>query len=239
MRKIIILFSLLFISIQSQSQSESQTDVFNALLKTYVSTEGNVDYKGLKKNKALLNLYLEYLEKTKPVKNWSVPKAKAFWINAYNAYTIKLILDSYPLKKITDIKRKGKNAWKIDFAVIGGKSYSLDYIEHNILRSWNDPRVHVAINAASKSGARFPNFAFTAENIETSLESLMKEFINDHTKNEITLDDMKVSKIFRWYLEDFTSKKTLISYINKYSDVLVNDGAVVSHLEYNWDLNEK
>ena len=112
MRKIIILFSLLFISIQSQSQ----TDVFNALLKTYVSKEGNVDYKGLRKNRALLDLYLKHLEKTVPGKKWSASKAKSFWINAYNAYTIKLILDSYPLKKITDIKRKGRNAWKIPFA---------------------------------------------------------------------------------------------------------------------------
>ena len=236
MRKTIILFCLLFISIQS----EAQTDVFNALLKTYVSKEGNVDYKGLRKNRALLDLYLKHLEKTVPGKKWSATKAKAFWINAYNAYTIKLILDSYPLKKITDIKRKGRNAWKIPFAVIGKKTYSLDYIEHKILRRWHDdPRIHVAINAASKSGPRFANYAFTTKNIETKLEALMKEFINDTTKNKIASGKIEVSKMFEWYQEDFTIKHSLVDYINKYSDIQVNDGAEVVYMEYNWDLNGK
>ncbi|WBX73910.1 DUF547 domain-containing protein [Tenacibaculum pacificus] len=236
MRKIIILFSLLFVSIQSQSQ----TDVFNALLKTYVSTEGDIDYKGLRKNKALLDLYLKHLEKTVPQKKWSTSKAKAFWINAYNAYTIKLIVDSYPLKKITDIKRKGKNAWKIPIATVGKKIYSLDHIEHKILRRWHDdPRIHVAINAASKSGPRFPNFAFTEKNIESSLELLMKNFLNDSNKNQITPDDIEISKIFEWYLEDFTVKSSLRDYINKYSNTLINDRATIKYLEYNWDLNEK
>lgn len=236
MRKTIILFCLLFISIQS----EAQTDVFNALLKTYVSKEGNVDYKGLRKNRALLDLYLKHLEKTIPGKKWSATKAKAFWINAYNAYTIKLILDSYPLKKITDIKRKGRNAWKIPFAVIGKKTYSLDYIEHKILRRWHDdPRIHVAINAASKSGPRFANYAFTTKNIEVKLEALMKEFINDTTKNKISSAKVEVSKIFEWYQEDFTIKHSLVDYINKYSDIQVNDGAEVVYMEYKWDLNGK
>jgi hypothetical protein len=236
MRKIIILFSLLFISIQSQSQ----TDVFNALLKTYVSSEGNVDYKGLRKNRALLDLYLKHLEKTVPGKKWSASKAKSFWINAYNAYTIKLILDSYPLKKITDIKRKGRNAWKIPFAVIGKKTYSLDYIEHKILRRWHDDaRIHVAINAASKSGPRFANFAFTSKNIEPMLELLMKEFINDATKNKISSAKVEVSKMFEWYQEDFTLEQSLVDYINKYSDTQVNDGAEVVYLEYDWNLNGK
>jgi hypothetical protein len=236
MRKTIILFCLLFISIQS----EAQRDVFNALLKTYVSKQGNVDYKGLRKNRALLDLYLKHLEKTVPGKKWSATKAKAFWINAYNAYTIKLILDSYPLKKITDIKRKGRNAWKIPFAVIGKKTYSLDYIEHKILRRWHDdPRIHVAINAASKSGPRFANYAFTTKNIEVKLEALMKEFINDTTKNKISSAKVEVSKIFEWYQEDFTIKHSLVDYINKYSDIQVNDGAEVLYMEYNWDLNGK
>jgi len=236
MRKTIILFSLLFISMQSQSQ----TDVFNALLKTYVSSQGNVDYKGLRKNRALLDLYLKHLEKTVPGKKWSASKAKAFWINAYNAYTIKLILDSYPLKKITDIKRKGRNAWKIPFAVIGKKTYSLDYIEHKILRRWHDdPRIHVAINAASKSGPRFANFAFTTKNIETKLDVLMKQFINDSTKNKISSGKVEVSKIFEWYQEDFTIKHSLVDYLNKYSNTKVNDGAEIVYMVYDWNLNGK
>ncbi len=236
MRKIIIITCLLFISVQAQAQ----TDVFDALLKTYVDKKGNVDYRGLRKNRALLDIYLKHLEKTIPGKRWSSNKAKAFWINAYNAYTIKLILDSYPLKKITDIKRKGRNAWKIEMAVIGKKAYSLDYIEHKILRRWyDDPRIHAGINAASISGPQFVNFAFTEKNINSKLEELMKRFINDPTKNVIELDKVAVSKIFEWYQEDFTIKSTLIDYINKYSKVKANDNAEVVYLDYDWNLNEK
>ncbi|MGB1042077.1 MAG: DUF547 domain-containing protein [Tenacibaculum sp.] len=236
MRKTLTLFCLLFISIQSQAQ----TDVFDALLKTYVNSKGNVDYKGLRKNRAVLNIYLEHLKKTVPGKKWSSNQAKSFWINAYNAYTIKLVLDSYPLKKITDIKRKGRNAWKIPFAVVGNKTYSLDYIEHKILRRWHDdPRIHVAINAASKSGPRFANYAFTAKNIERKLEELMKAFINDPTKNKITINKVEVSKMFEWYQEDFTIKHSLVDYINKYSELQVNDNAEVAYLEYDWNLNGK
>lgn len=124
MRKIITIYLLTLMSFQIKAQ----TDVFDALLKTYVDKNGNVDYIGLRKNKAILNVYLKQLEKTIPGKNWSTDKAKAFWINTYNAYTIKLILDSYPLKKITNIKRKGRNAWKIPFAKVGNEMYSLEII---------------------------------------------------------------------------------------------------------------
>lgn len=238
MRKTISLICfLLFISTQ---QIQAQTDVFDALLKTYVDTKGNIDYKGLRKNRALLDIYLNHLESTIPGKKWSSKKAKAFWMNAYNAYTIKLILDSYPLTNITIIKRQGKNAWKLPIAKVGNKTYTLDYIEHKILRRWHDdPRVHVGLNAASKSGPCFPNFAFNEKNIDTKLEGLMKKFINDPTKNKISLNKVEVSKIFEWYQEDFTSRNSLVDYINKYSKVKANDGAEIVYLTYDWTLNDK
>ncbi|OSY89056.1 hypothetical protein WH52_03155 [Tenacibaculum holothuriorum] len=236
MRKIIILLFFFLATTQFQAQNK----VFDALLKTYVDSKGNIDYKGLRKNRALLDIYLDELKKTVPRKNWSSNKAKAFWMNAYNAYTIKLVLDSYPLKKITDIQRKGRNAWKIPFAEIGKKKYSLDFIEHKILRRWHDdPRIHVGINAASKSGPKFPNYAFTEKNVNSKLEMLMKDFINDSSKNKITVNKVEVSKVFEWYQEDFTSSNTLVDYINKYSNVKANDNAEVVYLEYDWHLNDK
>ncbi|MGG8495351.1 DUF547 domain-containing protein [Tenacibaculum sp. TC6] len=236
MRKIITIYFILFIGLQTQAQ----TDVFDALLKTYVDKDGNMDYVGLRKNRALLDIYLKHLEKTIPGKKWSPNKSKAFWINAYNAYTIKLILDSYPLKQITDIKRKGRNAWKIPFATIGKEIYSLDYIEHQILRRWhNDPRIHVGINAASKSGPKPVNFAFTEKNVDSKLEELMKDFINDPSKNKVSLDKIEISMIFEWYQEDFTIKNTLIDYINRYSTIKANDNAEIVYLDYDWSLNEK
>lgn len=237
MKKLLIILLTVFTSTQIEAQTN---EVFDALLKTYVTRDGKLDYKGLRKNKAILDIYLNQLEETIPLKNWSSKKAKAFWMNAYNAYSIKLIIDSYPLKKLTDIKIKGKSAWKIPFAKVGKKTYSLDYIEHKILRRWHDdPRIHVGINAGSISGPRFPNYAFTEGNIESKLENLMKDFINDSSKNKITLTKVEVSKIFEWYQEDFTSVNSLVDYINKYSNTKVNDNAEVSYLVYDWTLNEK
>ncbi len=237
MKKLLIILLTVTASVNIEAQTN---EVFDALLKTYVTPDGKLDYKGLRKNKAVLDIYLNQLEETIPSKKWSSKRAKAFWMNAYNAYSIKLIIDSYPLKKLTDIKIKGKNAWKIPFAKVGKKTYSLDYIEHKILRRWHDdPRIHVGINAGSVSGPRFPNYAFTAKNIESKLESLMKEFINDSSKNKISLTSVEVSKIFEWYQEDFTSVNSLVDYINKYSNTKVNDNATVSYLTYDWTLNEK
>lgn len=219
---------------------QSQATVFDALLKTYVNKDGYVDYKGLRKNKIILNLYLDDLAKTIPGKKWSSNKAKAFWLNVYNAYTIKLVLESYPLKKITAVKRNGKNAWKIPFAKVGGQTYSLDYIEHKILRRWHDdPRIHVGLNAGSISGPKFSNFIFTEKNVDIMLEKAMATFINDTSKNKISNNKIEISKVFEWYKEDFTYKTSLIEYINKYSAVKASDDAQVTYLEYNWTLNDQ
>jgi len=235
--KKIILVTFLFLGILN---GQSQAKVFDALLKTYVDKDGNVDYKGLRKNKAVLDVYLSDLEKTIPGKKWSSNKAKAFWMNVYNAYAVKLILDSYPLKKITAIKRNGKNAWKIPFAKVGGQTYSLDFIEHKILRRWHDdPRIHVGINAASKSGPKFVNFVFTEKNVDAQLEKLMKSFINDASKNTISINKLEVSKVFEWYKEDFTYNTSLVEFINKYSTIKANDDAEVVYKDYDWSLNDK
>jgi hypothetical protein len=169
MKKIISILLLgIFVS------SNAQTSIFNSLLQKHVDKQGNVDYKGLKTDEATLNTYIDYLAATSPEKSWSVNKQKAFWINAYNAYTIQLILDNYPLKSITKIKKKGKTAWKIPFAKVGNEVYTLDHIEHKILRKdVFDPKIHVGVNCASISCPKLANIAFTEEIIEAELTRLM------------------------------------------------------------------
>ncbi|WP_299064758.1 DUF547 domain-containing protein [uncultured Polaribacter sp.] len=222
------------------SQLQAQTSVFNNLLETHVSKKGLVDYKSLKADEAKLATYITYLEDTKPNSSWSVAKQKAFWINAYNAYTLKIILDNYPLKSITDIKEKGKTAWKIPFAKVGGKTYTLDHIEHEILRkNLFDPRIHVGVNCASGSCPKLANMAFTEENIDSALEKLMKEFVNDSSRNKLSEKKVKISSIFNWFKDDFTKEGTVIDYLNKYSDIKINKKAKISYLNYDWSLNEK
>ncbi len=235
MRKIFLFLSLSFFI-----SSYGQTSVFNSLLKKHVDTKGNVNYKAFKNDEAKLQDYLNYLAKTSPQKSWSAAKTKAFWVNAYNAYTIKLILDNYPLKSITKIKKGGKDAWNIKFAKVGGKNYTLNHIEHEILRKkFNDPKIHVGVNCASGSCPQLGNFAFTEANYEAKTDALMKKFVNDTKRNKISGDKVQISKIFEWFKGDFTKKGSLIDFLNKYSNTKISANAKIQYLKYDWNLNGK
>jgi hypothetical protein len=231
---------LLFVTVLIVTQVNAQTSIFNDLLQNNVTKDGVVDYKSLKENEAKLDSYISYLEKTTPTGSWSENKQKAFWINAYNAYTIKIILKNYPVKSIMDIKEEGKTAWKIPFAKVGGKTYTLDYIEHEILRkNLFDARIHVGVNCASGSCPKLGNKAFTEENIDRELEKLMKEFINDTSRNKISNKKIQISSIFDWFKADFTKEGSVIDYLNKYSDTKIKKKARTSYLKYDWSLNGK
>ena len=230
----------LFLSLAIFIGANAQTSTYDALLKKYVSKNGNVNYKGFKTDASKLDSYLDYLATTKPQKSWSAAKTKAFWANAYNAYTIKLIIDNYPLKSIMSIKEKGKDAWNIPFAKVGGKTYTLNHIEHEILRkNYNDPKIHVAVNCASISCPQLGNFAFTEANYEAKTASLMRKFVNDSNRNKITPSKVQLSQIFSWFKGDFTKKGDIVEFLNQYSDTKINPDAKLKHLTYNWNLNGK
>ena len=231
---------LLFIAVFIFLQVHAQTSIFNDLLQNHVTDNGIVDYKSFKADQSKLENYISYLEKTSPDNSWSANKQKAFWINAYNAYTIKLILDNYPLKSIMDIKQKGKTAWKIPFAKVGGKTYTLDHIEHEILRKkLFDPKIHVGVNCASGSCPKLGNIAFTEDNVETELTKLMKAFINDPTRNKIGNKKVQISEIFNWFKGDFTKNGSVIDYLNTYSNTEIKSNAKISYKKYDWSLNGK
>lgn len=221
-------------------QINGQTSIFNDLLQKHVSDSGIVDYKSFKADQTKLDNYISYLEKTNPDASWSDSKKRAFWINAYNAYTIKLILENYPLKSIMDVKEGGKSAWKIPFAKVGGKTYTLDHIEHEILRKkLFDPKIHVGVNCASGSCPKLGNVAFTEDNIDTELTKLMKAFVNDPTRNKLDKKKIQISEIFNWFKGDFTKNGSVIDYLNQYSDTEIKSNAKISYLKYDWSLNGK
>jgi Protein of unknown function, DUF547 len=207
---------------------------WNDLVQKHLSGKGNVDYKGFKKDAAALQSYLNLLAKNLPEKSWSKNAVLAYWINAYNAYTVKLILDHYPVKSI----KKIDSPWDKEFFTLGSKKYSLGEIEHKILRKMNEPRIHFAINCASFSCPNLANEAFTETELEKQLETVARSFVNDKTKNTITPDKIEISSIFDWFSGDFKTKGTLIDYLNKYSSIKINKSAKVKYKEYNWNLNE-
>lgn len=230
------IFLVFLITIQVHSQNE----IFQNLLQKHVNENGFVDYQSFKKDLPQLKKYTDYLATTTSSDSWSVNKQKAFWINAYNAYTILLILENYPIKSITDINIDGNSAWKIPFAKVGNIDYTLDFIEHEILRKkLFDPSIHVGVNCASISCPKLSNNAFTEDNIEASLESLMSEFVNDSSKNKISNNTIEISAIFGWFTSDFTKTTSLIDYLNRFSKIKISSDASVIYQNYDWNLNKQ
>lgn len=204
-----------------------------------------INYKGFQKDKAELDAYLKTLSDNAPQSNWSENDQKAYWINAYNAFTVSLILQHYPVKSIKDIGAAIQipfvnTPWDIKFINIGGKKYDLNNIEHSILRKkFNDPRIHFAIVCASMSCARLRNEAYTAAQLNAQLDDQGKGFLNDKSKNNITTDKAELSKYFTWYRGDFTKNGSLADFINKYSQTKINANTKINYLDYNWNLNEQ
>ncbi len=230
---IILLMTPLLMGAMSMPKDFSH-DIWDSLLKQYVSDKGNVNYKGFKKDKDKLQTYLDLLSKNQPNNQWSRAEVLAYWINAYNAFTVKLIIDHYPLESIKDIV----NPWDKKFFTIGTTQMSLGEIEHNILRKMGAPRIHFAINCASISCPNLLNEAYFAPKLESQLATATKNFLKDSTKNTITADKVELSKIFSWFSDDFKTNGTVIDFINKYTAVEIDKKAKIKYKEYNWKLNE-
>ncbi len=243
MKKGFILFGCILLAICSFAQKAPSHQQWDKLLKKYVNHSGLVNYKGLQKDQADLNAYLKTLSDNVPQDNWSEDEKKAFWINAYNAFTVSLILKHYPVKSIKDIAGniyKINTPWDLKFVTIGGKKYDLNNIEHSILRKkFNDPRIHFALVCASISCPRLRNEAYTAARLNAQLEDAGRGFLNDKSKNKVAADKAEVSKYFSWYKGDFTKNSSLPDYINKYSQTKINADTKICSLDYNWNLNEQ
>uniref|UniRef100_UPI00404B6193 DUF547 domain-containing protein n=1 Tax=Flavobacterium sp. TaxID=239 RepID=UPI00404B6193 len=227
-------FSDLAFDSEKNTASNIDHSKWDVLLKKHVSNQGNVDYKGFQKDAKALNEYLDYLAANVPSKSDTKNTVLAYWINVYNAFTVKLIVDNYPLKSIKDIK----DPWGKKFFTLGDKKYSLEEVEHEILRKMDEPRIHFAINCASFSCPNLLNEAFVADKLDKQLTAVTKSFLADGTKNMLTPKKIAISEIFNWFAGDFKTKGTLVDFINQYSDVKIDAKAKISYKDYNWTLNE-
>lgn len=240
MNRFILSLSIVLISSISLASTKADHSKWTELLQKYVSSSGNVNYKGFKKDAELFDQYLIELREHAPMKDWTKAERKAFYINAYNAYTIKFILTKYPVSSPKDAKFSGKDMWNFRMVQIGPQKYSLQQVEDNILRKMGDPRIHFAINCGAKSCPKLLNEAYLPEKLNAQLTLVTKKFIQNKAHNQLSEKKVKISKIFEWYAEDFNEgSETLISFLNKYSgDLTIRDDAKVEYLEYNWSLNE-
>ncbi|WP_338357778.1 DUF547 domain-containing protein [Yeosuana marina] len=212
-------------------------ELWDELLQKHVSNDGHVNYKSFKsEHKKLLDyIYvLSLMHKYKVFESLSKEEKLAFWINAYNALTIDLILRNYPVNSIKDIK----NPWQQRLWKAVDINYNLDEIEHQILRKMNEPRIHFAIVCASVSCPKLLNEAYTAENLENQLTRAAKDFLTDPSKNSISTNNLELSKLFKWFGPDFTKHGSLIDFLNVYSDIQILEDAKVTFKDYNWNLND-
>ena len=162
----------------------------------------------------------------------------AYYINLYNAYFIQFIGLKHPIDSPKTPSFSGNDIWNFKLVKVANKRMTLNDVQHK-LQNFKDPRIHFAINCGAKSCPRLMDKAWTAKTLDTDLTRMTMIFINDLSSNIIKEKKIKISKIFEWYLNDFTTPKTtLIDFINKYSKIQISPKAKIEYLPYNWKLNE-
>jgi hypothetical protein len=216
--------------------------LYGDLLKKYVKN-GIVNYQGFKDEEANLDQYLKVLEQTN-TQELSRNEQLAFYINAYNAWTIKLVLSGYPgIKSIKALGSIFKSPWKKEIARIDGQVISLDDIEHGIIRPrFQDPRIHFAVNCAAKSCPPLISEPYWGNTLDQQLDASTRAFINDPASNRMEGNVLRVSKIFDWYEKDF--KEGIIPFFENYAEGNLKEnleayrGQIkIKYFAYDWALN--
>jgi hypothetical protein len=223
---------------------------FNRLLKKHVDDRGLVNYRAFKTDSVPLNSYLMQLSRNPPAANWPKNEQIAYWVNAYNAFTIRLILDHYPVKSIKDIGpavqiKRVNTPWSRKFFAIGGTAMSLDSIEHGILRKNyadfpNWPRIHFTLVCAARSCPRLRNEAYTAQKLAAQLDDQGRDFLNTPAKNNVGPDQAQLSKYFVWYKADWEANgQSVMAWVNRYATGKLRADTRITFLDYDWTLNEQ
>lgn len=224
---------------------------WGALLSRYVDDGGNVSYGEWKQSNGdvqRLNAYLQGLASGDPSMVASRSAQLAFWINAYNAVTVHGILREYPTTSIRNHTAKlfGYNIWEDLQLSVGGKRFSLNQIEHEILRKMDEPRIHFAIVCASLSCPRLLNQAYTSERVEMQLASNTIHFFANprNSRFDKSSNTLYLSSILKWFAEDFgadraTQLRRIASWMpNEAAKQAASDGnPTVKYLDYDWSLN--
>jgi hypothetical protein len=226
---------------------------WDRLLKKYVDHDGMVDYdtwKASQSDRKALKQYLTTLSAADANAKTTKQGKLAYWINAYNGLTMQGILDVYPTSSIRNHTAKvvGYNIWDDLLLPVGENKYSLNQIEHEILRKLAEPRIHFAIVCASISCPRLLNKAYTPEKLETQLTDNTRDFFSRKKNLQVDLASRKVSvsSILDWFGEDFgsTPRKGLVGLAKYMPDeatrkLVTSENFSVSHLDYDWNLNKQ
>jgi hypothetical protein len=241
--------------------AEFDHSAYEALLKKHVDDKGKVDYDGFAKDRAALDTYLESVAKANPSALTSQDERNAFHINAYNAYTIRAVLDDVIGK--TDSVKKVDGFWDKKKYRLAGEDLTLDKIE-KVSRDFKDPRIHFAYNCASLGCPRLQQFAFTGPKLQEQFEFITKDFLRDEERG-LKIDRVKnkiwISRLFSWYAGDFTGDTSKVGFVKGFikskftasagTNFIMEKGPEeivqyikdkkpdVGYLEYDWTLNSQ
>jgi hypothetical protein len=251
--------------------AEISFDDYGAILTSNVDDRGMVDYKGLKANRKPLDNFLLSVSRLdlKLYEGWNDKEKIAFWINAYNALTLKAIIDHYPiqaslLKSFVYPKnsiRQIPGVWdKLTFAVMG-RDMTLDGIEHETLRAkFNEPRIHVALVCAAMGCPPLRNEPYTGAKLDSQLDDQAAKFLKNPEKFRIDRNNKKVylSPIFDWFGQDFVKtygadkefsgfsekERAVLNFVGRHlapadKAYFLKGGFSIEYLKYDWSLNEK
>ena len=232
------------------AQSSVSHAAFTNILQKYVSAPDgqgltHFNYGGLKANradKAALDGYIKSLEATNP-STLSSNAAIAYYANLYNAVTVQVVTDNYPVSSIKKLGPLGSGPWKKNLFTINGQPASLNNVEHDILRKqFPSPYVHYMVNCASVGCPNLLDSAWEAGTLEENRKKAAAAYINSPRGVQITPKGLKISSIFKWFKEDFGGKSGTLQHIRKYARpelaAAIDNGAKVVDYGYDWSLNE-
>jgi hypothetical protein len=215
--------------------------LFTTILQKHV-VNGLVNYAAMG-NDSRLEEYLAQLSRSNPRAIKDEKERLAFWVNAYNAFTIKLITDHYPVKSIREITRGNIGPWDFLWIDIAGRTYSLNQIEHEIIRKeFDEPRIHMALVCAARSCPPLRAEAYTATMLDRQLDDNAAAFLNDTTKNryDASTGTLYLSELFKWYGADFRQRYgSAEKYVLKVLKLDNVKPSGVQYLPYDWSLNEQ
>ncbi|GAB3486051.1 DUF547 domain-containing protein [Azotobacter salinestris] len=257
-----LLWALLALSGLAQAESfDHRHKGWNSLLERHVhwvreGVASEVDYPAFARDRQALATYLAQLSAVSRAEfnGWARDQRLAFLINAYNAFTVQLILDHYPTASIKDIGSLFGSPWKRRFIPLLGQTLSLDDLEHGLIRqpgAYDEPRIHFVVNCASVGCPALRPEALVAEQLEGQLEDSLRRFLGDRQRNRFDRqgNQLEVSRIFDWYGEDFARQAGSVSgYLAVRAQWLsdepadqqrIRQGAELGYLDYDWTLNQQ
>jgi len=242
-RILFFLLLLLTVSTEPSSAFDHVYAIYGNVLSVYVKN-GLVDYSGLKSDPGGLRTFLESTEHVskQEFESWSGEEQLAFFINLYNARTLELVIDNYPVKSIKDIGRGGKGPWDEPIVKVFGERITLNELENGMIReNYKEPRIHFALVCAAMGCPPLLDRPYTEADLDSQLEARTKKFLADNGKNSLDEKNktLRLSPIFEWYAADFESGTGSVpGFLKKYYGDLSHGQYIIVYTDYDWSLND-